>query len=197
MAMRMGPERAQDSAEREDRRADLMAMLAASRELGPEMDTSLVDSYMARRPDEEGREERARRQGIVAGPGGGQPRPFGWPLGLTLICALVTVGVIASVVTFAFGAPAGDQRGFFPFPWIFLWFLFPLFGWGWWGRRGYYRSRRRYSYDADDGRRVDVYERTRGYGPHDDYPPRAGRPYGASGPNRPSDPDTPPTVHNV
>jgi hypothetical protein len=169
----------------EDERADLLATLAAARELGPEMDPSLVDSYMRRRGAER------TRQGAP-----GQPGQSGWPalggypriwlfIGLGLLGAAVVAGTIAS---FYWAAPAGtagaangDHWGFpFWLPWLFFPWLFFVF----FGRRGFYRSRRHYWYETEDGRRVYVTERSRGYSPDD--------PDGRGSSGDPRDPYAPP-----
>jgi hypothetical protein len=138
----------------DEQRTDLLAMLSAARELGPEMDTSLVDSYMSRHAAEAER-NRQRAVGQPGQPGALRNGRALWYIGLGVLGGALLLGTIAA------GAQGG--RGWFPFwlPWLFFpWIFFVFFG-----RRSMYRSRRRYWYEAEDGRRVDVYERTRGYGP--------------------------------
>src|SRR5260370_23373120 len=171
----------------EDQRADLLAMLSAAHELGPDMDTSLVDSYMSRHAAET---ERNRRSAV------GQPGQPGapwngralWYVGLGILGGALLLGAIVSLGTHG----AQDGRGWFPFwlPWLFFPWIFFVFL----GRRGSYRSRRRYWYETD-GRRVDVYERTRGYGPGG-----PGGPGGSGGPSQgydPRDPYAPPPTQRA
>jgi hypothetical protein len=161
----------------DDQRADLMAMLSASRELGPEMDSSVVDSYMSRHAAEAER-DRQRAVGQPGRPGTPWDGQALWRIGMGIIGGAVLLGIIAS---FVFAPATQGGHGGFPFwPfWLFFpWIFFVLF------RRGAYRSRRRYWYQAEDGRRVDVYERTRGYGSRDQYGPQDSRgPYGSGDPN--------------
>lgn len=180
----------------EDERADLLATLAAARELGPEMDTSLVESYMRRRGTERDRGDRGRR---AAAPGqsgwpalAGNPRLL-WYACLGLLGVLLLVGTIASF----FWAPAtgatattGASGAHWGFPYWLGWLFFPWLFFVFFGRRGLYRSRRHYSYETEDGRRVYVTERSRGYWPDD---PDGRGPGGSSGQARdPRDPYAPP-----
>jgi hypothetical protein len=156
----------------DDQRADLLAMLSAAHELGPDMDTSLVDSYMSRHAAEA---ERNRRSAV--GQPGRRGAPWNgralWYIGLGILGGALLLGAIGH----------GGHGGFsFWFPWLFLPWIFFVFL----GRRGSYRSRRRYWYDTEDGRRVDVYERTRGYGPSS-----PGGPGGPGGPGQGYDPHDP------
>jgi hypothetical protein len=167
----------QTSPEHEDRRNDLLAMLAAGRELGPDLDTSLVDSYMGR----QAAQEKSRQQAVTPQPGLGRPVQWGRYGGLTIAGAIVLAAVgISLAFAFAGNAPHDDHGFWFP------WLLFPLIFFVFWGRRGFYRGHRHYTYDTDDGRRVTVHERMRGYGPYG--------PYGTSGrsDDRPADRTPPP-----
>jgi len=165
----------------DDQRADLLAMLSAAHELGPDMDTSLVDSYMSRHA---AGAERNRRSAV------GQPGQPGapwngralWYIGLGILGGALLLGAIESLT----GGQGGHGGFSFWFPWLFFPWIFFVFL----GRRGAYRSRRRYWYETEDGRRVDVYERTRGYGPSS-----PGGPGGPGGPGQgynPHDPYAPP-----
>ncbi len=164
----------------DDQRADLLAMLSAAHELGPEMDTSLVDSYMSRHAAEA---ERNRRSAV------GQPGQPGapwngralWYIGLGILGGALLLGAIASFNAWPGAQGAQEGHGWFPFwlPWLFFPWIFFVFL----GRRGSYRSRRRYWYETEDGRHVDVYERTRGYGP--------GGTGGSGGPGQGYDPRDP------
>jgi hypothetical protein len=114
-------------------------------------------------------------------PGAGRPViPARW-IGFGIIGAILVVGLITSLVAGFAGGAAGSQGFHWGGPWFFFpWILIPLFFWGRWGRSGRYRSRRWYTYESDDGRRVNVYERSRGYDPYGRQAPYP--PYGGYGP---------------
>jgi hypothetical protein len=172
----------QMSPEHEDRRNDLLAMLAAGRELGPDMDTSLVDSYLGRQTAQ----EKSRQRTVVPQSGASRLDLFSQYRGVMVFVAVFgAVAVAATVMTLVF-ANAGGQQGEhgFWFPWLF----FPLIFFVFWGRRGYYRGHRRHTYDTDDGRRVTVYERMRAYGAYGPYDRS-----GDSPADRPATPRTDPT----
>jgi hypothetical protein len=156
----------------EDERADLMATLAAARELGPEMDTSIVDSYLERRKSE-------ARAGVVPSasatsqsnqPGQGiMPHQTpGTPSGVAqagmLLFPLIGLAIFA-VILFASGGHA------------FWLFWIPLALGGWW-RGMWYPHSRRYAYRAERQAMRDDYRQARhdaryryrsGYG-YDDRP---------------------------
>jgi hypothetical protein len=101
----------------EDMRKDLLAALAAGRELGPEMDAAIVDAHLRRHYGNAA--DTPRTPAVVQR----QPldvTPFVMPLALV-------IGLVAFIAILAFSHGA-------------LWFLFwPLMAWGWWGwggRRG-------------------------------------------------------------
>lgn len=153
----------------EDERADLMATLAAARELGPEMDTSIADSYLERRKSE-------ARAGVVpsasansqSGPSGQGIMPHqtpGTPSGIAavgmLLFPLIGIAIFAAIL-FAFGWHAG---------WWLFWI--PLAMGGWWRRMWYPHTR--YAYRAERHAMRDDYRQARRdaryryrYGPYDD-----------------------------
>jgi hypothetical protein len=124
--------------DQEDMRKDLLAALAAARELGPEMDGSLADAHLRRHFGEQS-------QRVV------QPRPRAdlTPYVANVVGPLMVALCIAAVVGLLF-----FTHGFG------FWFIWPLlfFGFGWrrgpWGRHyGRYYGRRWDRYGRyDDGR---------------------------------------------
>lgn len=151
----------------DDERADLKAMIAAGRELDPDMDESLVESYAQRRASEQQARAKVQGQGkeIVA-----QPPQQGGPLAgvnpavaITGIVAMAAVFIVIMVVSHGWA----------------WWMIFPLFGifGGWMGnndrhrirnerraqryqmRADYYRQRMGYSSDQDDARLPESAER--------------------------------------
>ena len=137
----------------EDERADLMATLAAARELGPEMDTSIADSYLERRKSE-------ARAGVVPGASAGSQsgqssqgimphQTPGTPTGIAqvgmLLFPLIGIAIYIALL-FAFG-------------WHAAWWLFwlPMAMGGWW--RGMWYPHHRYAYRAERQARRDDYRR--------------------------------------
>jgi hypothetical protein len=119
----------------EDEHADLLATLAAARELGPDMDKALAESYMQR-----------RKANAPARPRNADPRPpvnYGF-VGLSVLPVILIAVIIAAGVLSGHG-------------WVWF-FLLPLFWGGWW-RRGWRHGRGWYGYDDRDGR----YDRRRAY----------------------------------
>lgn len=115
----------------EDDHADLLATLAAARELGPDMDKALAESYMQR-----------RKANTPARQRNAEPRPpvnYSY-VGLSVLPVILVAVLIAAAVI--------SGQGWFWF------FLFPLFWGGWW-RRGW---RRRYGYDDRYDRRRDYHD---------------------------------------
>jgi hypothetical protein len=101
----------------EDLRKDLLAALAAGRELGPEMDRAIVDAHLR------------RHYGDAARPAA-QPKPQvavrRASIGPDVLRAMM---ILAGVATFA--AVLVLTHGFG------IWFVWPLLIWGWgWGRGG-------------------------------------------------------------
>ncbi|HEX8034280.1 MAG TPA: hypothetical protein VF510_10555 [Ktedonobacterales bacterium] len=122
----------------EDDHADLLATLAAARELGPDMDKALADSYMQR-----------RKANTPARPRNAAPRPpvnYGF-VAQSVLPVILIATLIAAVVIF------GHGWGWF--------FLFPLFWSGWWWRRGSGRGRGWYGYDDRYNRRRDYRDERR------------------------------------
>lgn len=103
----------------EDLHQDLLATMAASRELGPEMDKALVDSYMERHPELKGQQKQALTQ----------PETHTRPdiVGLTGM----SVGMIGYIVLLIVSHGS-------------LWWMFwPMMAWGgWrWGSNGHHDER--------------------------------------------------------
>lgn len=170
------------NANEEDARTDLHAMIAASRELGPDMDKALVDSYMARQ-----KPAPAPKQSITPRSDGGQPQIFGQATRLVGIMAVAAVVITMLVVS----------RG------ELWWFIFPLMwmggAWGWWGR-GHGHDGRHQMREEYRQRRRDLRDRYH-YGIPDDRPESGGPRDGQSLPGatptapaaeRPSAPPLPP-----
>lgn len=139
----------------EDERADLLATLAAARELGPDMDKSIVDSYLERRKSE-------ARAGVVpsasansqgSGPSGqgimphqtpGTPSGIAQAAGMIFPLAGIAVYVVLLIVS------KGE-----------LWWAFwlPMLMGGWW--RGMWYPRNRYAYRAERQAMRDDYRQAR------------------------------------
>ena len=151
----------------DDERADLKAMIAAGRELDPDMDESLVESYAQRRASEQQARAKVRGQGkeIVAQ----QPQQGGPLAGVNPAVAITGIVAMAAVFIVIMVVSHG---------WAW-WMIFPLFGifGGWMGnndrhrirnerraqryqmRADYYRQRMGYSSDQDDARLPESAER--------------------------------------
>lgn len=143
----------------EEERADLKAMIAAGRELSPEMDESLVESYVERRAAEQ--RARAKVQGqqgqgnaVVAQPQPGHPLAGVHP-------AVAVTGIVTMAAVFI--AIMVLSKG------MAWWLIFPLFGifGGWMGGNERHRirnERRAQRYQM----RADYYRARMGYPPRDD-----------------------------
>ena len=110
----------QPQSDPEDTKADLMAMLAASRELGPEMDKAVIDSYLGRHKDEATNQPAQQAQGMV-------PQQQTQALDSNQIAPMVFGGFL--VIAFIAALVVSQGK---------LWWLIfclPAFGWG--GRRWY------------------------------------------------------------
>ncbi len=151
----------------DDERADLKAMIAAGRELDPDMDESLVESYAQRRASEQQARAKVQGQGkeIVAQ----QPQQGGPLAGVNPAVAITGIVAMAAVFIVIMVVSHG---------WAW-WMIFPLFGifGGWMGnndrhrirnerraqryqmRADYYRQRMGYSSDQDDARLPESAER--------------------------------------
>ncbi|HEV2235792.1 MAG TPA: hypothetical protein VGR57_03940 [Ktedonobacterales bacterium] len=139
----------QVSPDREDMRKDLLAAMAAARELGPEMDSSLADAHLRRHFGEQPqRAVQPRPRADVA--------PFNPAYVLGPLMAVLCIAAFVSVLFFTQGG------GWWLF-WPLMIFGFGGFGWrrGGWGGRYYGRR-----YD----RRWDRYGRRDGDGYHGDDP---------------------------
>lgn len=111
----------------EDAHKDLLATLAASRELGPEMDRALAESYMQKHQAATPAPAPQNQQVTL-------PSRFN---SSDLASAIVMVAGIAAFVTLliVFGSHA----------WAFIWIFFIFGGWRWFGwnrRNAEYRARR-------------------------------------------------------
>jgi len=139
----------------EDERADLLATLAAARELGPDMDKSIVDSYLERRKSE-------ARAGVVpsasansqgSGPSGQGIMPHqtpGTPSGIAaagmLLIPLAGIAIFVVMLhTLGWGA------------WWLFWI--PMAMGGWW--RGMWYPQHRYAYRAERHAMRDDYRQAR------------------------------------
>jgi hypothetical protein len=149
----------------EDLRADLHAMLAASRELGPDMDRSLVDSYLER---QRGGSNGGTRAVASSQRQPGQPQPFGQLANLAAM-GMLTAAYIAAL------AFSGGQL------WWLIFVLMGIFGgfWGWWGHDEQEREhhmRRRIAHDEFRLRRHEMRNefraRRHGYSLPEDTRPR-------------------------
>ncbi len=147
----------------DDERADLKAMIAAGRELSPEMDESLVESYAQRRTSEQQAKAKVQGKEVVAQPQSNNPLAGINPaVAITGIVAMAAVFIVIMVVSQ--GAA--------------WWLIFPLFGifGGWMGNNDRHRARierRAQRYQM----RADYYRRRMGYADEDDarLPEPAGR----------------------
>ncbi len=139
----------------DEERAELRAMIAAGRDLSPEMDESLVDSYAERRAAEKRAKAKVQGNSNAVVP---QQQSGGVMAGthpaVAITGILATVAIFVAIMVFTGG------HGW--------WLIFPLFGifGGWWGnhdrRRLDERRAQRYQMRAD-------YYRTRmGYPPEQD-----------------------------
>ena len=151
----------------EEERADLMAMIAAGRDLSPEMDKSLVESYAERRTAQE--QARAKLHGSQVTQSnqsnqGNAVVPQRQPSETALLGANVAMGVIGMFMMAAIFVAVMLFTG--GHGW---WVIFPLFfvfgGWG--GRYGRHRlrdERRAQRYQM----RADYYRTRMGYPPRDE-----------------------------
>lgn len=140
----------------EEERADLKAMIAAGRELSPEMDESLVESYVERRAAEQRAKAKVQGQGnaVVAQQQPGHPLAGVHPA--VAVTGMVTMAaVFIAIMVLSHG-------------WAW-WMIFPLFGifGGWMGGNERHRirnERRAQRYQM----RADYYRARMGYPPRDD-----------------------------
>lgn len=122
----------------DDERADLMAMIAAGRDLSPEMDKSLIDSYAERRAAEKQARDKVQGNAVVAQQPSSVVASNGQHPAVAITGIVATVAIFVAIMVFTQG------RGW--------WLIFPLFGicGGWWGRNDRYRVR--------DARRAERYQ---------------------------------------
>lgn len=112
----------------EEQRADLMATLAAARELGPDMDKAIADSYLERKRSEQAAQPKQQQVAPVqAASVPGQPTH---PLAFLLPSAGICVYIVLLIVSH--GAL-----------WWMFWLIPALGGWGWWGGRNDAHDQRR------------------------------------------------------
>ena len=136
----------------DDERADLKAMIAAGRELSPEMDESLVESYAQRRTAEQQAKAKVQGNEVVAQQQGNNPLANINPA--VAITGIVAMAAVFIVIMVASGGHA-------------WWLIFPIFGiFGGWMDRNDRRlnARRAQRYQM----RADYYRRRMGYPDEDD-----------------------------
>jgi hypothetical protein len=116
----------------EETHADLLATLAAGRELGPEMDKALAESYIQRHPELAGKQQQA----VVA-----QPAPQRAITPDVVGLAGMGIGVVAYLAVLA--ASGGHL-------WWMFWPIMAWSGWrwGWWGHHGGRDQMRQARYEA-------------------------------------------------
>lgn len=122
----------------DDDRADLMAMIAAGRELSPEMDKSLVDSYAERHAAEQQAQAKVQGNAIVSQQSGIAGAFSGVHPAVAIAGMAMLVAIFTVIMLFSGG------HGW--------WMIFPLFGicGGWWGNHDRHRLR--------DERRAERYQ---------------------------------------
>ena len=136
----------------DDERADLKAMIAAGRELSPEMDESLVESYAQRRTAEQQAKAKVQGNEVVAQQQGNNPLANINPA--VAITGIVAMAAVFIVIMVASGGHA-------------WWLIFPIFGifGGWMGRNDRrLNARRAQRYQM----RADYYRQRMGYSDEDD-----------------------------
>jgi hypothetical protein len=146
----------------DDARADLEAMLAASRELGPDMDRALVDSYMERQRN--AAKSSGTKPAVASASESRPTQP--WQLERAIIGCLFIGAYIA-----ALAYSEGDL----------WWLIFPLMGvfggwWGWWGHEQHMdRRMAHYDYRMQRHQMREEYRlRRRGYNPDERLDDRGG-----------------------
>jgi Spy/CpxP family protein refolding chaperone len=139
----------------EEERAELKAMIAAGRELSPEMDESLIESYVERRAAEQRAKMKLQGQNHAVA----VPQPSGHPFAgvhpAVAIAGMVTMAAVFVVIMLA----TQGQNWWLIFP------LFAIFG-GWMGgseRHRHKMERRAQRYQM----RADYYRARMGYPPRD------------------------------
>jgi hypothetical protein len=138
----------------DDERADLMAMIAAGRELSPEMDRSLVESYAERRAAEA--TAKAKVQGNAVVP---QQQPNGAVSNTHPAVAMFGMAMFAAIFVAILVLSQGHA-------WWIIFPMFALFG-GWWGNNDRHRLRNQYRAERYQ-MRADYYRARMGMPPRDD-----------------------------
>ena len=138
----------------DDERAELRAMIAAGRDLSPDMDESLVDSYAERRAAEKKAQAKVQGNAVVAQQQPGSPFAGVHPAVAIAGMAMVAAIFIA-IMLYSGGA--------------FWWMIFPLLGicGGWWGNHDRHRLRSERRADRYQ-MRADYYRARMGYPPQND-----------------------------
>jgi hypothetical protein len=143
----------------DEERAELRAMIAAGRDLSPEMDESLVDSYAERRAAEQRAKAKVQGNGNGNGNAVVPQQQSGGVMAGTHPAVAIT-GIIATVAIFIAIMVFTSGHGW--------WLIFPLFGifGGWWGNHDRRRldQRRAQRYQM----RADYYRARMGYPPEQD-----------------------------
>ncbi|HEX5547016.1 MAG TPA: hypothetical protein VFX24_06360 [Ktedonobacterales bacterium] len=146
------PEKSQMS---DDERAELRAMIAAGRDLSPEMDESLVDSYAERRAAEKHAKAKVQDNGNAVVP---QQQSGGVVAGTNPAVAIAGMAMVAAIFVTIMIVSGG----------AYWWMIFPLIGigGGWWGNHDRRRldGRRAQRYQM----RADYYRTRMGYPPEQD-----------------------------
>lgn len=137
----------------DDERAELRAMIAAGRDLSPEMDESLVDSYAEKRASEQQAKAKVQGASVVA-----QQQSGGAVAGTNPAVAIAGMALVAAIFLTIMIVSGG----------AYWWMIFPLIGicGGWWGRNDRHRldERRAQRYQM----RADYYRTRMGYPPEQD-----------------------------
>ena len=145
----------------DEERAELRAMIAAGRDLSPEMDESLVDSYAERRAAEKRAKAKVQGNGNDNGNGNAvvpQQQSGGVMAGTNPAVAIAGMAMVAAIFVTIMIVSGG----------AYWWMIFPLIGicGGWWGNHDRRRldGRRAQRYQM----RADYYRTRMGYPPEQD-----------------------------
>ena len=139
----------------DEERAELRAMIAAGRDLSPEMDESLVDSYAERRASEQRAKAKVQSNGNAVVP---QQQSGDVVAGTNPAVAIAGMAMVAAIFVTIMIISGG----------AYWWMIFPLIGigGGWWGNHDRRRldARRAQRYQM----RADYYRTRMGYPPEQD-----------------------------
>lgn len=140
----------------DEERAELRAMIAAGRDLSPEMDESLVDSYAERRAAEQRAKAKVQGKAVVPQQ---QTSGAGALAGVHPAVAIAGMAMVTGIYVVIMLLSRG---------WAW-WAIFPLMGifGGWWGNNDRHRThmeRRAQRYQM----RADYYRAVMGYPPRED-----------------------------